>query len=199
MTAFGGIDVLLNNAGLTLAYVYPKRHLMQTLPKFWEIDDDIIQNVIDTNFVAADRMARLVAPQMVERGWGRIIGLTTKLEIMNRGTSAPYGASKAALEMSSEVWMKDLLGTGVTVNVLNPGAMATDGFASAEEREAVAGRIPLIEASRIGPPVVWLASTASDGTNGRRFEVEDWDPEGDADIEAKKVGSPMSFRLKDPV
>jgi NAD(P)-dependent dehydrogenase (short-subunit alcohol dehydrogenase family) len=198
VSARGQVDVLINNAGLTLAYIYPKRHLRDSLPKFWEADDQIIQDVIDTNYVAAHRLARMVVGGMIDKGWGRIIGLTTKMEIMNRGGSAPYGASKAAIEMSSEVWMKDLEGTGVTVNLLNPGAMATDGFASAEEREVVAGRIPLIEPARIGAPIVWLASDASDEFNGFRFEVEDWSSDGDPTAEARRVGSPFSFLLKDP-
>jgi 3-oxoacyl-[acyl-carrier protein] reductase len=128
--AFGAVHVLINNAGLTMAYIYPGRHLRQDTPKFWEVSDATVEDVMATNFLGADRLVRMVAADMVAQGWGRIISLTTKIEIMNRAASAPYGGSKAALEMTSEVWMKDLEGTGVTVNVLNPGAADTDGFAS---------------------------------------------------------------------
>jgi len=193
---FGGVHVLINNAGLTLAYIYPKRHLREDIPKFWEVSDAAVENVMATNFLAADRLVRLVAPEMVARGWGRIIGLTTKMEIMNRAASAPYGASKAALEMTSEVWMKDLAGTGVTVNVLNPGAADTEGFASTVERKLVMKNMPLVDPACIGPPAVWLASDASDGVNGRRFDTEFWDPEGDPAAEAERTGRPLGFDLK---
>lgn len=194
--AFGAVHVLINNAGLTMAYIYPKRHLRQDIPKFWEVSDATVEDVMATNFLAADRLTRLVAPAMVAGGWGRIISLTTKIEIMNRAASAPYGGSKAALEMTSEVWMKDLQGTGVTVNVLNPGAADTDGFASREERELVAKKMPLVDPARIGAPVVWLASDASDGVTGRRFDAEFWEPGSDPATQAKRTGNPMGFDLK---
>lgn len=194
--AFGAVHVLINNAGLTMAYIYPGRHLRQDTPKFWEVSDATVEDVMATNFLGADRLVRMVAADMVAQGWGRIISLTTKIEIMNRAASAPYGGAKAALEMTSEVWMKDLEGTGVTVNVLNPGAADTDGFASREERELVAKKMPLIDPARIGAPVVWLASDASDGVTGRRFDTEFWEPGADAEEQAKRTGSPMGFDLK---
>ncbi len=194
--AFGAVHVLINNAGLTMAYIYPNRHLRQDTPKFWEVSDQAVEDVMATNFLAADRLVRMVAPAMVAHGWGRIINLTTKIEIMNRAVSAPYGGSKAALEMTSEIWMKDLEGTGVTVNVLNPGAADTDGFASKEERELVAKHMKLIDPARIGAPVVWLASNASDGVTGRRFDAEFWDAGGDAEEQARRTASPMGFDLK---
>ena len=90
--------------------------------RFWTIGDDIVQEVMDTNFVAHDRLTRLAVPHMIEKGWGRIVTVTTRLSTMNRAGGSPYGSSKAALEMSSEIWSKELKGTGVTVNILNPGA-----------------------------------------------------------------------------
>jgi 3-oxoacyl-[acyl-carrier protein] reductase len=63
-------------------------------------------------------MARRVAPRMVEEGWGRIVNVTTKLDTMNRAHTSPYGASKAALEMATEVWAKEAEGTGLTINIV---------------------------------------------------------------------------------
>ena len=62
------------------------------------MSDDIVDNVILTNYLAADRLARRVAPAMVAEGWGRIVNVTTKLDTMNRLGTHPYGASKAALD-----------------------------------------------------------------------------------------------------
>src|SRR5580704_8260146 len=100
-TRFGAIDVLVNNAGLTFTYIDPERYRRPTPQRFWEVGDEIIENVIATNYLAADRLSRRVAPDMVARGWGRIVNVTTKLDTMNRLGTHPYGASKAALEMAT--------------------------------------------------------------------------------------------------
>ena len=57
--------------------------------KFWQVPDEIVDAVIETNYIAADQLARRVAPPMVERGWGRIVNVTTKLDTMNRPGTHP--------------------------------------------------------------------------------------------------------------
>jgi NAD(P)-dependent dehydrogenase (short-subunit alcohol dehydrogenase family) len=115
---FGRIDILVNNAGLTFTYIDPARFRRNSLQRFWMVGDEIIDNVITTNYLAADRLSRRVAPGMIERRWGRIVNVTTKLDTMNRVGTHPYGASKAALEMATEVWAKDAVDTGMTVNII---------------------------------------------------------------------------------
>jgi NAD(P)-dependent dehydrogenase (short-subunit alcohol dehydrogenase family) len=53
-----------------------------------------------------------------EQGLGRIVNVTTKLDTMNRPHNSPYGASKAALEMATEVWAKEVEGIGLTINIV---------------------------------------------------------------------------------
>lgn len=96
LARFGSIDILVNNAGLTFTYIDPPRFRRGTPQNFWQVSDEIVENVIATNFLAADRMARRVAPAMIEAGWGRIINVTTKLDTMNRLGTHPYGASKSS-------------------------------------------------------------------------------------------------------
>jgi NAD(P)-dependent dehydrogenase (short-subunit alcohol dehydrogenase family) len=115
---FGAVHILVNNAGLTFTTIDPARFRRAEPQKFWRVSDDIVRAVIETNYIAADQMARRVAPQMVERGWGRIVNVTTKLDTMNRPHTSPYGASKAALEMATEVWAKEVEGTGLTINIV---------------------------------------------------------------------------------
>ena len=93
---FGGVHILVNNAGLTFTTIDPARFRREEPQKFWQVSDDIVRAVIETNYIAADQMARRVAPIMVEQGWGRIVNVTTKLDTMNRPHTSPYGASKAA-------------------------------------------------------------------------------------------------------
>jgi 3-oxoacyl-[acyl-carrier protein] reductase len=148
---FGALDVLVNNAGLTFTYIDPPRFRRGTTQRFFEVGDEIIDNVIITNYLAADRLSRRVAAAMIEKGWGRIVNVTTKLDTMNRTGTHPYGASKAALEMATEVWAKDVEGTGLTINIVNPGAGAnTPGMA--EEMRAMSregrGLLPSMTDSR---------------------------------------------------
>ena len=82
---------------------------------------------------------------------------------MQRHGFFPYGPSKAALEAATYVWSQDLEGTGVTANVLVPGGATNTNMVNiANESD----RANLIQPQVMGGPVVWLASDASDGTNG---------------------------------
>ncbi len=125
--------------------------------------------------------------------------MTTRLSTMNRSGASPYGASKAALEMASEIWLKDLAGTGVTVNILNPGAAVdTPGFATPEEKRVAtaSGRLHMMHPDRMRAPIVWLVSHATDGINGMRYDAVAWDPERPAEEQAALHGRPLGFELK---
>lgn len=194
---FGGLDVLVNNAGLTLTYIDPERGRRAAPPKFWEASDEVVQAVMDTNYVAADQMARRAAPRMVARGWGRIVNVTTMLTTMNRAGFCPYGASKAALEMATEVWAKELAGTGATANCLNPGGGAnTDGIAPEIRDASREGRIPkLVEPEEMVPPLLWLVSPAADAVNGYRFDANRWDASLPPEEAARRSGRRAGFVL----
>ena len=90
LETFDGLHGLVNNAGLTFTYIWPDGYRRpewiehKRFPRFYLVDDEKIQNVIDTNFVGADRMARRAAPLMVEQGWGRIVNVTTMYPTMTR-------------------------------------------------------------------------------------------------------------------
>jgi len=194
---FGAADILVNNAGLTFTYIAPDRFRRTKPQKFWEISDEVIQNVMDTNYVAADQMARRVAPGMVARGWGRIVNVTTKLSTMNMHGAMPYGASKAALEMATEVWAKELAGSGVTANIVNPGAGAnTLGMAQEMRDRSAAGTVPrLVEPEEMVPPLLFVVSRAADRINGYRFDANAWDASLPAVEAARAEGRPAGFDL----
>jgi 3-oxoacyl-[acyl-carrier protein] reductase len=194
---FGKVDILVNNAGLTFTYIAPDRFRRAEKQKFWEISDEIIQNVMDTNYVAADQLARRVAPLLVAQGWGRIINVTTKLSTMNMIGSMPYGASKAALEMASEVWAKEVAGTGVTVNVVNPGAGAnTPGMAQEMRDASREGRVSrLVEPDEMVPPLLYVVSRAADKVNGYRFDALTWNVALPPAQAARENGLPAGFDL----
>ena len=64
-TRLGKVDILVNNAGLTFTYIDPARFRRPAMQKFWQVGDEIVNNVIATNYLAADRLARRVAGGMV--------------------------------------------------------------------------------------------------------------------------------------
>ena len=180
--AFGGEPaILVNNAGLTFTFTDPDRFRREKPQRFWECGDSIVQAVMDTNFVAADRMARRAVPGMLAAGWGRVINVTTKLDTMNRAGSSPYGASKAALEMATEIWAKELEGTGVTANIVNPGAGAnTPGMAAEMRARSAAAAVPLlVEPDGMVGPLLFVVSRAADIVNGFRFDANNWHPDRD--------------------
>jgi 3-oxoacyl-[acyl-carrier protein] reductase len=196
-TRFGRIDILVNNAGLTFTYIDPARFRRPTLQHFWEVSDEIVENVIATNVLAGDRLSRRVAAAMVEAGWGRIVNVTTKLDTMNRVGTHPYGTSKAALEMATEVWAKDVEGTGLTVNIVNPGAGAnTPGMAEEARAASREGRMArLVEPDEMVPPLLYVVSREADGVNGYRFDANAWDASLAPADAASRAGRPAGFVL----
>ena len=67
---FGRLDGLVNNAGLTFTYISPDGKGGPG-PRFWDVRDEITQNVVNTNYIAAAQMAKRVAAHLVPKGWGR--------------------------------------------------------------------------------------------------------------------------------
>lgn len=198
ISRYGAVHGLINNAGLAPAVIAPD-HVApdQPRPKFWETPDDMVQAVMETNYVAANRMASLVAPHMVAAGWGRIINVTTMIETMTKPGYSCYGASKAALEMASGIWRQDLDGTGVTVNILNPGGGADTAGLSLARREGTRRGImePLMSPEKMAAPAVWLCSAESDGISGMRYDAIDWDEALPPGAEAERIGRPLGLRL----
>jgi NAD(P)-dependent dehydrogenase (short-subunit alcohol dehydrogenase family) len=194
---FGNVDILVNNAGLTFTYIDAARFRRPTPQRFWEVTDEIVANVIATNYLAGDRLSRRVAPAMVAQGWGRIVNVTTKLDTMNRLGTHPYGASKAALEMATEVWAKEVEGTGLTINIVNPGAGAnTPGMAEemrAMSRDGRASR--LVEPEEMVPPLLYVVSREADRVNGMRFDANAWDAALPPAEAARAAGRPAGFVL----
>jgi len=193
---FGSIDILVNNAGLTFTYTDPER-FVKGPKKFWELTDDIVQNTMDTNYVVHEQMTRRVVPSMLERGWGRVVNVTTKLDTMNRLGSVPYGPSKAALEMATEIWAKELAGTGVTVNIVNPGAGANTPGMAKEMREwsATGKAAKLVEPEEMVAPLLFVVSREADKVHGYRFDANTWIGDLAPAESARRTGRKAGFEL----
>jgi NAD(P)-dependent dehydrogenase (short-subunit alcohol dehydrogenase family) len=111
---FGGIDVLVNNAG------YGYRAAVE------EGDDSDIRTLFETQFFGAVAMIKAVLPEMRARRSGAIVNISTiGVQIMPAG-SGYYAASKAALEVMSGALRGELQPLGISVTVVEPGAFRTD-------------------------------------------------------------------------
>ena len=122
----GGLDVLVNNAGIGMRTVNP-RFLTEPQP-FWAVTPDGFRDVIDTKVTGAFLVARAVAPRMVAAGAGRIVTISMSEQTMTRRGFVPYGPSGAAVEALSRVMAADLADTPVTVNLLLPGGATATGM-----------------------------------------------------------------------
>jgi 3-oxoacyl-[acyl-carrier protein] reductase len=171
---FGALHVLVNNAGKGQIHLEKSPNTKSL--RFWESDPEIWQEVMATNINGTFLMARSAVPAMLAAGWGRIVNVTTSLATMQRRNNSPYGVTKAAIEAETLIWAQELAGTGVTVNSLIPGGAADTGFVHEASRKELAalGRT-LLPPSVMEAPILWLASTLSDGITGARFVGKLWD------------------------
>jgi NAD(P)-dependent dehydrogenase (short-subunit alcohol dehydrogenase family) len=168
--ALGGIDVLVNNAGIGMRTVNPA--FMTDPQPFWAVDVDRFRDLFATNVTGYFLLARVVAPKMLEAGAGKIVNVSVSETTTRRAGFAPYGPSRAATDSLSHIMAADLAGTGVTVNLVAPGgATATGMVPEGLDREVRAG---LLDPSIMGPAIRWLASADSDGITDSRVVATDF-------------------------
>ena len=171
-TRLGGLDMLVNNAGIGMRTVNPR---FMTHPQgFWQVPIDGFRAVIDTNLTGYFLVAREVAPRMLAARGGRIVNISVSESTMHRSGFAPYGPSRAGSESLSRIMAADLRDTGVTVNLLLPGGATISGMLPVED--VPEGR-EFLDPAVMGPPIVWLASADAEGVHDERIvavEFEHW-------------------------
>ena len=171
-SALGGIDMLVNNAGIGMRTVNPR---FMTHPQgFWQVPADGFRSVVDTNLTGYFLVAREVTPRMLAAGSGRIVNISVSESTMHRAGFVPYGPSRAGSEALSRIMAADLRGTGVTVNLLLPGGATITGMLPLD---ALPEGRALLEPAVMGPPIVWLASDDAAGVHDERIvavEFERW-------------------------
>lgn len=167
----GGVDLLVNNAGIGMRTVDPD--FLQRPQPFYAVSPDGFREVVATNLTGYFLVARAVVPRMLAQGGGRVVNVSMNHATMNRQGFVPYGPSRAGAEALSRIMAADLAGSGVTVNLLLPGGLTRTGMVP-EERLPDAARAAMIEPEVMGPPVVWLASAAAAGVHDERVVAKDF-------------------------
>jgi len=158
----GIIDVLVNNAGITR-----DRMFLKMTPEDWKA-------VIDTNLNAMFNVTKQVVPGMVDKGWGRIIQISSVNGEKGQSGQTNYSAAKAGMHGFTMALAQEMANKGVTVNTVSPGYIGTD-MVKAIKPEILEKIVATIPVKRLGTPeeigsiVGWLAGDESGFTTGADF------------------------------
>jgi NAD(P)-dependent dehydrogenase (short-subunit alcohol dehydrogenase family) len=161
----GGVDMLVNNAGIGMRTVNP-RFLTDPQP-FWEVSPSGFRDVIETKITGSFLVAREIVPRMLAAGAGRIVCISMNEQTMTRRGFVPYGPSGAGVEALSRVMAADLAGSAVTVNILLPGGATATGMIPDDASPEIMATF--LDPAIMGPPIVWLASGEADGVHDERI------------------------------
>ncbi len=162
---YGVIDVLVNNAAITKDGVFRKME-----PNDWE-------QVISTNLISVFNCSRLVINGMIDRGFGRIINISSVNAQRGQFGQTIYAASKAGMHGFTKSLAMEVASKGVTVNTISPGYIATDIVLAIPEEIIESRIIPSIPVGRLGGTdevaylVSFLASDKASFITGANYAI----------------------------
>ena len=162
--AFGRIDVLINNAGMSPAS-----------PASESVSEALFDKIQDVNFKGPFRLTAMVARRMAEQGGGSIINVSSLSAIRPSPATSPYAGAKAALNAASVAIALEYAARGVRVNVIAPGAFATDiaaGWADPEQVRLRAASQRVADPREIVTAALYFASDFSAFTTGANLRVD---------------------------
>lgn len=179
ITGLDEIDILINNVGLF------------GLAEFESITDDDWSRYLEVNLMSGVRLTRHVLPAMLERGWGRVLFISSESGVNVPADMIHYGVTKAAMIALGNGLAKRTRGTAVTVNTVLGGPTYSDGVAATIETIAAGQSAPVdamkaaiieqnrttllerfIEPAEIASLVSYLASPRASATNGAAVRVD---------------------------
>jgi acetoacetyl-CoA reductase len=160
----GTIDVLVNNAGIT-----KDRMFIKMSREDWSA-------VMNTNLDSMFNVTKQVVADMVEKGWGRIINISSVNGEKGQAGQTNYSAAKAGMHGFSMALAQEMATKGVTVNTVSPGYIGTDmvNAIRADVLEKIVATVPV---KRLGKPseiasiIAWLASEEGGYATGADFSV----------------------------
>lgn len=165
INTYGGIDILINNAGITRDATLKKMTSEQ-----W-------QSVLDVNLTGVFNCTQAISEPMVEKGSGKIVNASSIVGLYGNFGQSNYVATKAGVIGLTKVWARELGRKGINVNAVAPGFIATEMVETIPEKliAELEAKTPL---SRLGKPedianaYVFLASEESSFINGATLSVD---------------------------
>ena len=160
----GAIDVLINNAGVS------------SVGLITDVSLDEWNRVMDTSVTGAFLYSKAVLPQMIRKKWGRIINISSMWGMVGASCEVHYSTAKAALIGFTKALAKEVGPSGITVNAIAPGVIATEMNAafSDEDMMALADETPvgrIGEACEIARAALFLASEESSFITGEIMNI----------------------------
>ena len=160
MERFGRVDVLVNNASA----------LGPTpMPYLSDYPVEEFEAVLRTNVTGPFLLTRALLGQMVTRGSGSIVNVSSDAGVVGYPAWGAYGVSKAAVDQLTRTWAAELEGTGVRANSVDPGNMNTAMHRAAEPDE---DPTQWADPASVTPVFLYLASDRSAHVSGQRFEAQ---------------------------
>ena len=166
VAALGPVDILIHNVG------------ERDRRSFAEIEPEDFARLIDVDLVAAHALVKLVVPGMIERGWGRLIMVTSIVAGLAVPNASSYTAAKGGLAALARALAAELGPSGVTANALSPGFFATETneqLIASPMGDRQRQRCPLKRWARppeIAGAALFLASPAASYVNGHTLIVD---------------------------
>jgi len=181
----GGVDILVNNAGI------PKRRHVTRL------DPETVASVMNINFLSPVRLTLALLPQMIERGGGRIVNVSSVAAPLSSPGESAYDASKAAVTAFSEAMAMDLWDSGIKVLVVYPGVVDTELF-TLPENDPMLAEVEAVPVSELVDDVfdaldrdavqVYVPGYFADLVSGKAANLEEFMAGAAAYIASKQAG-----------
>ena len=164
VSVVGPVDILVNNAGITRDSVFKRMTEADWMA------------VINTNLNSVFNVTRQVIDGMSERGWGRIINISSVNAIKGQFGQTNYSAAKAGMAGFSKALAQDVVRKGVTVNTVSPGYVETDMVMAIKKeiRDQIVAQIPmgrLAKPEEVAAVVAFLASEEAGYITGANISV----------------------------
>ncbi|MEM9553427.1 MAG: glucose 1-dehydrogenase [Acidobacteriota bacterium] len=170
----GRLDVLINNAGITRDARLIKMRDGEVVGRMEEAD---FERVVDVNLKGVFLCTRAAAPHMVRQGGGVVLNASSVVGLYGNFGQTNYAATKGGVITMTQTWARELGRSGIRVNAVAPGFIATEMVLSIPEkvRERMVAATPL---GRLGTPddiaqaYLWLASDAASYVHGTVLSVD---------------------------
>jgi 3-oxoacyl-[acyl-carrier protein] reductase len=166
-SAFGEVDVLVNNATLRNNFMFGQENRNPAPVDFWDLPHDRVARTVDVNVIGAYNCARVVAPGMVARKRGSIIITTTSPSTQRSTGHIPYCPSKAFIEAFVSAAAEQLKPHGVRINCVGSGGRVNRRGENDPTAQPSDGMVPV---------VLYLVSEAARDVTGRVFTAAEFDP-----------------------